>query len=124
MKALDQKPEPFEKHDQTLDKFFPNNSDKWALVFSGLTMCEALAEEISEAFEHHQISYKAKYAIMQYMSLRKALSAILRNIVTEPSEVIIKHLPEIEWDDQKNWDEKFIFIVKAFYKHLKDEGKI
>jgi hypothetical protein len=124
VKALKKPTRDHSTTDALLDKFFPESEQKWSIVFTALTCCQALVEDINEAFEPHQISSKAKYSLIQYLCLRRLISSILTNKITSAEDVKMNYVPETDWDCEGDWEKKFIFIVKAFYKHLQDEGKI
>ena len=106
-----------------LEKAFPSMEDKWSILSTALGSAEALGDELMKAFEVHQLSPKAKYAIIQYHSLRVAITHILQDKEGERPDMG-KHMPIHDWDDEIAWEKKYIFAVKTFYEHLKREGKI
>jgi hypothetical protein len=108
---------------EKLEKAFPDISVKWGILATCMGSAEALGDEIMEAFEPHQLSPKAKYAILQYHSMRQLIASVLQNKHVGKHN-LAKHMPIHDWDDEESWDKKFVFIVKAFYDHLKKEGKI
>lgn len=106
-----------------LDKFFPSE-EKWAITATCLTASEALCETMVESFEPHQMSDKVKYAILQYASMRVIISKILTGNIKDSSEMSLKYMPTVDWDDETSWEEKYLFLVKAFYEQEKKEGRI
>ena len=109
-----------------LDRCFPKNEHKWGITSTTLTLIEALGDEIMEAFEPHQLSPKARYAIIQYGRFRRLLSAILNDEppTDEHKKTLAVYMPKVEWQNDDDWEEKFIFIVKESYKELEKEGKV
>jgi hypothetical protein len=117
--AFDINSEAFKK----LDKHFPG-VDHWLITATALTCAEAIGEDYMEAFEAHQMSAKAKYAIIQYHSLKCLIYSILRGEVDLKKGLTIEHMPQFDWESDDSWEARFIKVTKGFYEHLKKEGKI
>ena len=67
-----------------------------------------------------------KYAIVQHASIMDMMISIIRNEFKKKEGPKVNFMPVTEegWKTQEDFEERFILIVKTFYKNLKEQGKL
>ena len=101
--------------------------DRTSLLTTLLGLACLLAERQMEK-GIDSMTYQEKYAIIQVASVRELFRKIITDELTLQNKGNAKfsHMPmgNGAWESERDFEERFVFVVKAFYEQLKKDGKI
>lgn len=105
------------------------NEDNFMSIFSTLLgASDNIAQYVleKEKGNYTKIPYQCAYGLLQMHQIMTLISGILRDKVTEKDFEVSGYFPSDAeaWKSEKDFEKRFILMVKLFYKHFKEKGKI
>jgi hypothetical protein len=72
-----------------------------------------------------ELPVDVKYSLVQHASVYRTLSLVARDEYDKENKTVgFMPIGGASWKSDDDFEKRFIFVVKTFYEHLKEEGKI
>lgn len=112
-----------------IKRFFTNDDDFMSLFTTLLGAADNVAQYVleKEAPNYSELSIQCKYGLLHLHKILQLVRAILRDEIKDKSEGIIGGFfptDDSAWESEKDFEKRFVILVKLFYRDLKKEGKI
>lgn len=105
------------------------DDDEFMCVFSTLLgAADNVAQYVleKERGNYDELPYRCKYGLLMIYQMLTLLGKICRDEISSDDFNIGGYLPTGEgaWRSEKDFEKRFILMIKMFYKQLEKEGKI